>query len=319
VIAIGAVSLFSLGHYTGKKSVDSPPLPVQDTAGDAVVPAIAPPASQQVSQIIVPAFDPEPTASDTPAPRPAVLPTRDSATVTPQRIPNQSETRGLARQSEDAVRALVHAAQETIDRAPRYIYNNVNPSQQELDDRAVIVADEADWRTYLLDDALQLTPAQQAAVFPIYARASQAYTPLLVAPTPAAQTPVANGGAELSADNRPAATAPGGQIIGDDVASSQDAAESLAPISDENQVLEEIYEVLEPDQQETLEDGYLDREAWWTEIVSVLEADADEVIAAAARPTVIDDVDTSGSDLSGLFPTVAPPDNSDNEPEKSPK
>lgn len=60
-----------------------------------------------------------------------------------------------------------------------YRLSNGEPSQEELEIRAAQVSYEADRRLAMLTDRYQLTEEQQALVFPVIARTSQAYHPAL--------------------------------------------------------------------------------------------------------------------------------------------
>ena len=231
-------------------------------------------------------------------------------------VSSRSATRAVQHGGEDQVLlpepAYVrypHAADLAVqaqEQAP-YRYNQLNPSIEELSDRALIVSEEADRRTSLLGEQLQLNAAQQAAVFPIFARSSEAYSPLL--PIAPAQVGIPLVGSEG-----------GVQAVADLGPQQEDQAVVVEPILTENEVLEAVYPILDDEQQALLEQDYLDRDAWWSDVVGVLEADADAVIAAAAvggNSTTSDDGSSDGSDLSAFLPGIVPENEEPQENEDS--
>ncbi|MFT5124925.1 MAG: hypothetical protein ACI9TH_003386 [Kiritimatiellia bacterium] len=158
-------------------------------------------------------------------------------------------------------------------------------SSTELARRSEQVAQEADWRLWMLEQDLALTDVQAAAIFPIYARASAAYHPNMVIEgetTAASDLPV-NG-------------------------TSLDEA-SVDAVSDAALVDEQIHALLDPEQQELIEEEWVERDAWWTDVIGALASDVDLEEKAGQIPSTIEEGLKTLEDLSlglGIQAAAAP-------------
>jgi hypothetical protein len=121
----------------------------------------------------------------------------------------------------------------------------VIPPRDELIARAVIVEDQANTRLHGLTLRLGLTEAQQDRIFPILASSSPAFHPILQ---------------PEGSSNK----------LTDSVFGNRDTIEPGASVAE---VENEIYPELDATQQASLEEEAMDREAWWEDIVALLEAD----------------------------------------------
>jgi len=119
------------------------------------------------------------------------------------------------------------------------------PPRDELIARAVIVEDQANTRLQGLTSRLGLTEEQQDRIFPILARSSPAFHPIL----------------------RPEGSS---NKLTDSVFGDSHAIEPGASVTD---VENEIYPVLDEAQKASLEEEAMDREAWWEDIVALLAED----------------------------------------------
>lgn len=153
-------------------------------------------------------------------------------------------------------------------------------SRQELATRAAKVEFEANRRLEQWTRDLNLTEEQQDQAFAILVRASDAYHPALAV----------EGVAEVSEVTEVSESV--GIATGEIVS---------APRSVEGQ----LEEIIDPSQQDQLVEDLANRELWWDDVVSYLEADldastaaAEAAAAAAAAPTPSD---YQGDDLSDLF------------------
>ena len=120
------------------------------------------------------------------------------------------------------------------------------PPRDELIARAVIVEDHANSRLHILTSRLGLSEEQQDRIFPILASSSPAFHPILQ---------------------------PEGRInyLKDSV-----FGEGIKPGASVSEVENEIYPVLDEDQKASLEEKAIDREAWWEDIVALLEEDLEQ-------------------------------------------
>ena len=132
------------------------------------------------------------------------------------------------------------------------------PPRDELIARAVIVEDQANIRLQGLTSRLGLTEEQQDRIFPILARSSPAFHPIL---QPEGST----------------------NKLTESVFGDSDTNEPGASVAE---VENEIYPELDETQQASLEEEAIDREAWWEDIVALLAEDLDQpaVTAAAVNP-----------------------------------
>ena len=145
----------------------------------------------------------------------------------------------------------------------------VEPTRQELEQRAVQVEEQANARLEELADRLGLTEEQQDRIFPILASSSPAFHPILI-PEGGNRTTTSIGG-------------------GDTIYGDGSKVKPGAPIAE---VENEIYPELDEVQQASLEEEAMDREAWWEDIVGLLEED----LESSTSPGSI--ADTSGDDNS---------------------
>ncbi|MED5587086.1 MAG: hypothetical protein VYB61_12075 [Verrucomicrobiota bacterium] len=129
------------------------------------------------------------------------------------------------------------------------------PPRDELIARAVIVEEQANNRLQALTSRLGLTEEQQDRIFPILASSSPAFHPILQP--------------EGSTD-----------YLKDSVFGEGKAIEPGASVAD---VENEIYPVLDDEQKASLEEKAMDREAWWDDIVALLEEDLDQPEATVAN------------------------------------
>ena len=124
------------------------------------------------------------------------------------------------------------------------------PTRAELAQRAKLVEEHANAELEALANRLALTEEQQDRIFPILASSSPAYHPVL-------QT---EGGSKTTTR-----TATGDTIYSD--------GSGLKPGAPVTEVENEIYPELNEFQQASLEEEAMDREAWWEDIVGLLEED----------------------------------------------
>ncbi|MCP4846513.1 MAG: hypothetical protein GY899_01020 [Verrucomicrobiaceae bacterium] len=129
------------------------------------------------------------------------------------------------------------------------------PPRDELIARAVIVEDQANSKLQVLTSQLGLSEEQQDRIFPILALSSPAFHPILQ---------------------------PEGSLnyLKDSVFGEGNGIEPGASVAD---VENEIYPVLDADQKASLEEKAIDREAWWEDIVALLEEDLDQPTVAVAN------------------------------------
>ena len=129
------------------------------------------------------------------------------------------------------------------------------PPRDELIARAVIVEEQANNKLQILTSRLGLTEQQQDRIFPILASSSPAFHPILQ---------------------------PEGSIdyLQDSVFGDRKAIEPGASVAE---VENEIYPVLDAEQKASLEEKAMDREAWWEDIVALLEEDLDQPEATVAN------------------------------------
>jgi hypothetical protein len=175
------------------------------------------------------------------------------------------------------------------------------PSAREMEFRASLVSYEAGRRLRMLTDMYQLSPQQQALVFPVLARASQAYHPALEiegeaatdaylaawaqsAPTgsdPDETTGAASGDAEPDPDAALAMVKAKGPPPED-----EPATESPDPLDDEavNAAIESSLDVVEAqlapfldeEQLALMNEEQVDRLYWWGEILLQISAELDD-------------------------------------------
>ena len=139
--------------------------------------------------------------------------------------------------------------------APRQERPEPIPPRDELIARAVIVEEQANNKLQILTSRLGLTEQQQDRIFPILASSSPAFHPILQ---------------------------PEGSIdyLQDSVFGDRKAIEPGASVAE---VENEIYPVLDAEQKASLEEKAMDREAWWEDIVALLEEDLDQPEATVAN------------------------------------
>ncbi len=125
------------------------------------------------------------------------------------------------------------------------------PAYNDLLRRAEAVDSAANARLAELAARYHLTEEQQIQIFPTLAVSSPEYHPAL----------------EMDGEVASAAA------IADDLAAS------AAPI-EKSTIDDALHDVLDGEQQDALEDDWVDRDLWWTEIVSQLTEDLDEDLAA---------------------------------------
>lgn len=144
--------------------------------------------------------------------------------------------------------------------APRQERPEPIPPRDELIARAVIVEEQANNKLQILTSRLGLTEQQQDRIFPILASSSPAFHPILQ---------------------------PEGSIdyLQDSVFGDRKAIEPGASVAE---VENEIYPVLDAEQKASLEEKAMDREAWWEDIVALLEEDLDQPEATVANVQVED-------------------------------
>ena len=132
------------------------------------------------------------------------------------------------------------------------------PPRDELIARAVIVEDQANTRLQALTSQLGLSEEQQDRIFPILASSSAAFHPIL-------QPEGSNNYLKDSVFGEGKTIEPGASVA---------------------EVENEIYPVLDEDQKASLEEKAIDREAWWEDIVALLEEDLEqpEVTVTAREP-----------------------------------
>ena len=122
------------------------------------------------------------------------------------------------------------------------------PPRDELIARAVIVEDQANNKLQILTSRLGLTEQQQDRIFPILASSSPAFHPIL-------QPEGATDYLQQS-------------VFGD--------GKVIEPGASVAEVENEIYPVLDAEQKASLEEKAMDREAWWDDIVALLEEELDQ-------------------------------------------
>ncbi len=134
------------------------------------------------------------------------------------------------------------------------------PPRDELIARAVIVEEQANNKLQILTSRLGLTEQQQDRIFPILASSSPAFHPILQ---------------------------PEGSIdyLQDSVFGDRKAIEPGASVAE---VENEIYPVLDAEQKASLEEKAMDREAWWDDIVALLEEELDQPEATVATVQIED-------------------------------
>lgn len=132
------------------------------------------------------------------------------------------------------------------------------PPRDELIARAVIVEDQANTRLQALTSRLGLSEEQQDRIFPILASSSAAFHPILQP----------EGSSNYLKDS----------VFGE--------GKAIEPGASVAEVENEIYPVLDEDQKASLEEKAMDREAWWEDIVALLEEDLQqpEVAVVAREP-----------------------------------
>ena len=166
-----------------------------------------------------------------------------------------------------AARALATAEERASFGAPAR-QDGVQDSVQtpltydEMVQRARQVEYEADLQVARLDNCVGLTGDQYRQAFMVYARASSSYDPSIPieGQVTAAFTPSASESSSTTAGGKTAATA------------------TFESKSTETQIVE----TLNDDQQAAFGQEWLNRDLWWTEIVSQLAADFPEQKATAA-------------------------------------
>ena len=134
------------------------------------------------------------------------------------------------------------------------------PPRDELIARAVIVEEQANNKLQILTSRLGLTEQQQDRIFPILASSSPAFHPILQP----------EGGIDYLQDS----------VFGD--------RKTIEPGASVAEVENEIYPVLDAEQKASLEEKAMDREAWWDDIVALLEEDLDQPEATVANVQVED-------------------------------
>ena len=122
------------------------------------------------------------------------------------------------------------------------------PPRDELIARAAIVEDQANAKLQILTSRLGLSEEQQDRIFPILASSSAAFHPIL---QPEGST----------------------NYLKDSVFGEGRAIEPGASVAE---VENEIYPVLDENQKASLEEKAMDREAWWEDIVALLEEDLNQ-------------------------------------------
>ena len=120
--------------------------------------------------------------------------------------------------------------------------------RDELIARAAIVEDQANAKLQILTSRLGLSEEQQDRIFPILASSSAAFHPIL---QPEGST----------------------NYLKDSVFGEGRAIEPGASVAE---VENEIYPVLDENQKASLEEKAMDREAWWEDIVALLEEDLNQ-------------------------------------------
>jgi hypothetical protein len=151
----------------------------------------------------------------------------------------------------------------------------------ELVQRARQVEYEADRQVLRLDDTVGLTADQFAQAFRIYARASSSYDPRIPieGQTGAASAPAAaiQSAADASSANQPATAA----ASGNPAQGAADAANQVvAAVPSSSKTADaQVVDTLNADQQVAFGKAWLDRDLWWTEIVSQLASDFPEPTA----------------------------------------
>lgn len=128
------------------------------------------------------------------------------------------------------------------------------PPRDELIARAVIVEEQANNKLQILTSRLGLTEQQQDRIFPILASSSPAFHPILQP----------EGGTDYLQQS----------VFGD--------GKVIEPGASVAEVENEIYPVLDAEQKATLEEKAMDREAWWDDIVALLEEELDQPEATVA-------------------------------------
>ena len=129
------------------------------------------------------------------------------------------------------------------------------PPRDELIARAVIVEEQANNKLQILTSRLGLTEQQQDRIFPILASSSPAFHPILQP----------EGGIDYLQDS----------VFGD--------RKTIEPGASVAEVENEIYPVLDAEQKASLEEKAMDREAWWDDIVALLEEELDQPEATVAN------------------------------------
>ena len=139
--------------------------------------------------------------------------------------------------------------------APRQERPEPIPPRDELIARAVIVEEQANNKLQILTSRLGLTEQQQDRIFPILASSSPAFHPILQP----------EGGIDYLQDS----------VFGD--------RKTIEPGASVAEVENEIYPVLDAEQKASLEEKAMDREAWWDDIVALLEEELDQPEATVAN------------------------------------
>ena len=134
------------------------------------------------------------------------------------------------------------------------------PPRDELIARAVIVEEQANNKLQILTSRLGLTEQQQDRIFPILASSSPAFHPILQP----------EGGIDYLQDS----------VFGD--------RKAIEPGASVAEVENEIYPVLDAEQKASLEEKAMDREAWWDDIVALLEEELDQPEATVATVQIED-------------------------------
>jgi len=134
------------------------------------------------------------------------------------------------------------------------------PPRDELIARAVIVEEQANNKLLILTSRLGLTEQQQDQIFPILASSSSAFHPILQP----------EGGDDYLQDS----------VFG--------SGKVIEPGASVTEVENEIYPVLDAEQKASLEEKAMDREAWWDDIVALLEEELDQPEATVANVQIED-------------------------------
>ncbi len=165
--------------------------------------------------------------------------------------------------SEEAVRSTVDFVRGTgrgAAGASAPTGRDREPTRAELAARAVQIEQRANDQLLALTDRLGLTEEQQDRIFPVLAAAHPAFHPLLIPEGAAPEAGTTAGSGAVGAD--------AGPVYGDGT--------SVTPGAPIAEVESGIYDVLDTAQQASLEEEAMDREAWWEDIVGLLESDLED-------------------------------------------